>query len=54
LFEAAGSVAVKGKKDPLTLYRVNGFVNKEGKQITLETPYSKYKAEGDDKVKVQK
>lgn len=45
----AGKVSVKGKKEELTLYKVNGFIE-NGSSKLVQTPYSSYEAEEDSKV----
>lgn len=48
----AGSTEVKGKSEPLNLYNVVGFKIDSGEIIEIQTPYSNYSAEHDEKVKV--
>jgi adenylate cyclase len=45
LFEKCGSAKVKGKTDPVELYRVVGYCDEKGKAVRVETPYSSYPAE---------
>jgi adenylate cyclase len=47
--EKAHEAKVKGKTEPLTVYKVLGYV-KDGKDVLVETPYSSYTAEKSDKV----
>jgi adenylate cyclase len=51
IMERAGAAEVKGKSEPLPLYKVRGYI-KDGKEIIVKTPYSDYEAEKADKVKV--
>lgn len=51
LIEKAGQAEVKGKSEPLRLFKVNGYVDASGKEVIVKTPYSSYKAEKADKVK---
>jgi adenylate cyclase len=47
----AGKATVKGKAEPLNLYRVLGYKDVGGAPVIIETPYSSYATEKDDKVK---
>lgn len=49
--EVAGTAEVKGKSEPLKLYRVQGYIDESGKAIQVQTKYSSYTAEAADKVK---
>lgn len=51
IVELAGTAAVKGKTEPLKLFKVNGYVNENGQPVIIKTPYSEYAAEAADKVK---
>ena len=48
--EKAHEVKVKGKEQPLGVYRVSGYVDASGAQVVVKTPYSEYEAEKSDKV----
>ncbi len=48
----AGAAEVKGKSEPLNLYRVVGYKAQSGEITEVTTPYSSYQAEHADKVKV--
>jgi adenylate cyclase len=50
--DLAGSAEVKGKAQPLKLYRVVGYKSKTGEIIPITTPYSDYEKEKADKVKI--
>lgn len=53
IVELAGAAEVKGKSEPLSLYKVKGFVDPQsGVPIEIRTPYSDYAAEKADKVKI--
>lgn len=52
ILELAGETEVKGKSDTLKLYKVKGYYD-NGQEVIIETPYSSYKAEKADKVKVK-
>lgn len=52
IFEAAGAAEVKGRSEPLKLYKVHGYRDMNRQDIIVSTPYSKYEAEGAEKVKV--
>lgn len=47
-----GNAEVKGKTEPLRLFKLNGFRDETGKEIRVQTAYSEYQAEAVDKVKV--
>jgi adenylate cyclase len=51
ILEATSKVEVKGKSEPLTIYKCNGYKTPNGDKI-IETPYSSYEASGADKVKI--
>ena len=48
----AGAAEVKGKAEPLKMYKVRGFVNEAGEPILIQTQYSDYEAGDADKVKI--
>lgn len=48
----AGSAEVKGKAEPLKMYKVKGYVDESGQEVLVQTKYSDYEAGHDDKVKV--
>jgi adenylate cyclase len=50
--DLAGSAEVKGKAEPLKLFKVAGYKSANGEIIKIKTPYSEYHAEHADKVKV--
>lgn len=50
--EKAGEAEVKGKAEPLKMFKVKGYVNENGEKIMVQTPYSDYEAGHDAKVKV--
>lgn len=52
LLETAGSVEVKGKSEPLTLYKVRGYFDESKNPISITTPYSDYEAGHDAKIKI--
>lgn len=53
LYELAGEAEVKGKAEPIKMYCVRGYRDPaSGDETIVETPYSSYAAEDDDKVKV--
>ncbi len=51
LFEPCDLVHVKGKREPLELFRVRGYRDAEGKSVVVETPYSTYPSSESDKAK---
>lgn len=51
LAHAAGEATVKGKSEPLRLYKVKGYRTPAGEEIVIETEFSDPKAEYDEKVK---
>jgi adenylate cyclase len=52
LMEKAGDVEVKGKSEPLSLFKVRGFIGEDGVPVLIRTEYSDYEATGDEKVKI--
>ena len=52
ILEQAGTASVKGKSEPLKLFKVKGYVNESGETVMVETAYSSYEAGEVDKVKV--
>jgi adenylate cyclase len=52
VIEEAGRVEVKGKTDPLCLYRVRGYVEDDGTVVAIRTEFSDFEAGEDAKVKV--
>jgi adenylate cyclase len=50
--ELAGAAEVKGKSQPLKLFKVVGYKSKTGEITPVKTPYSDYEKEKADKVKV--
>jgi adenylate cyclase len=51
IFELAGTAEVKGKSEPIKMYKVKGAIE-NGEHILIQTPYSDYEAEHAEKVKV--
>jgi len=52
IIELAGTAEVKGKSEPLKMYRVRGYIDENGQPVIVQTPYSEYQAEAADKVKI--
>ncbi|MEQ1875335.1 MAG: adenylate/guanylate cyclase domain-containing protein [Bdellovibrionia bacterium] len=52
VFEYAGAAEVKGKAEPLKMFKVRGFVDQNGQPVLVRTPYSDYEAGDADKVKI--
>ena len=52
LYSVAGSVEVKGRSEALNLFKVNGYIAEDGKEIEVTTRFSAYAAEAADKVKI--
>lgn len=50
--EEAGAVEVKGKSEPLRLFKVRGYVGADGQPVLVRTAYSDYEAGDADKVKM--
>jgi adenylate cyclase len=50
--EFAGAAEVKGKAEPLKMYKVKGYIDESGNQILVQTKYSDYEAGHADKVKI--
>lgn len=52
LYTEAGSVEVKGRSEPLKLFKVYGYINDYGLEIEVKTAFSDYQAEAAEKVKI--
>ena len=52
IMEVAGSVEVKGKSEPLKLFKVRGYYDADQKPIEIRTAYSDYEVGHDAKVKI--
>lgn len=52
IYELAGQVEVKGRSEPLKLYKVKGLLTEDKNEIEISTPFSSYNPEGAEKVKV--
>jgi len=50
--EYVGSAEVKGRSEPLKLFKVRGYKTESGTYVEVKTPYSDYEPESVDKVKV--
>lgn len=50
IVEKAHEAKVKGKKEPLIIYKVHGYYDETRAPILVRTPYSSYQAEKSDKV----
>jgi adenylate cyclase len=51
-FELAGVAEVKGKSEPLKMFKVRGYLKSNGEIEEIRTPYSDYEAEDAEKVKI--
>lgn len=51
ILENAGSVEVKGKSEPLKLFKVRGYFDENKQPVTVQTAYSDFEKSKDDKVK---
>ena len=52
IVEEAGKVEVKGKSEPLTLYKVRGYYDENKNPVVVRTAFSDYEAGEDGKVKM--
>lgn len=52
IIDYAGSAEVKGKAEALKMFKVKGYMDREGNPVEVITPYSEYHAEAVDKIKV--
>jgi adenylate cyclase len=52
MFELAGSAEVKGKSEPLKMFKVRGYKDSSGKMVEVKTEFSDYQAEDAEKVKM--
>lgn len=50
--EFAGAAEVKGKAEPLKMYKVRGIFDEAGQPVHIQTKYSDYEAGDADKVKI--
>ncbi len=50
IVEKTHEAHVKGKSEPLIIYKVHGYIDENGNEIRVETAYSSYKIEKSDKV----
>lgn len=50
--EYAGAAEVKGKSEPLKMYKVKGYIDEDGNPVMVQTKYSDYEPGEDAKVKV--
>jgi adenylate cyclase len=48
----AGAAEVKGKTEPIKMYKVTGYYGENGEHIPVKTKYSDYQAEHAEKVKI--
>lgn len=49
-FEVGGATKVKGKTEAIEVFKVSGYIDDQGRNILIQTPYSSYAAEKSDKV----
>ncbi|MCB0361212.1 MAG: adenylate/guanylate cyclase domain-containing protein, partial [Bdellovibrionales bacterium] len=52
VLEEAGKVEVKGKTQPLCLFKVRGYYAESGEPVLVQTPYSDYASGDSDKIKI--
>lgn len=52
IYLEAGTVEVKGRSEPLKLYKVSGYKDKDGIDVELKTKFSEFAPEAADKVKI--
>jgi adenylate cyclase len=52
ILELGGKAEVKGKSEALSMFKVRGYIDENGQEVRVQTPYSDYQAESADKVKV--
>ena len=52
IYELAGEAEVKGKSEPIRMYKVRGYIDASGKAIDVTTKYSDYAAGSDAKIKI--
>ena len=52
IFELGGAAEVKGKTEPLKMFKVRGYKNADGTTEIVKTPYSDYEKGDAEKVKV--
>ena len=49
VFENCKSAKVKGKSEAIEIFKVRGYIDENGQQVILDTPYSSYATEKSDK-----
>ncbi len=54
IIDTAGHIKAKGKAEPIPLYNVLGFIDEDGIEHIIKTPYSSYTAEDDSGGKTKK
>jgi adenylate cyclase len=52
LIEYAGNAEIKGKSNPLSLFKVKGYFDEAGNPVEVKSPYSEYAAEAVEKAKI--
>lgn len=52
IIEYAGAAEVKGKSEPIKMFKIRGHINPAGQHVLVRTPYSDYAPEEADKVKI--
>lgn len=52
ILDYAGAAEVKGKSEPIKMHKVIGFIDDNGQQVIVRTPFSEYAAQDADKVKI--
>lgn len=50
--EYAGAAEVKGKAEPLKMYKIRGYLDENGNEVIVKTKFSDYEAGHVDKVKI--
>jgi adenylate cyclase len=50
IFEQCKSAKVKGKSQAIEIFKVKGYIDANGQEVIVQTPYSEYESEKSDKV----
>jgi len=45
MFEEVETITVKGKEKPISIFKVNGYINESGQPVSVESPYANYTPE---------
>ncbi|OFZ19649.1 MAG: hypothetical protein A2Z20_12950 [Bdellovibrionales bacterium RBG_16_40_8] len=52
IFDYVGAAEVKGKSEPIKMYKIRGYIDESGNEIIIKTKYSDFDASNTDKIKI--